>query len=421
MITKNRRVVITGLGMISPIGNNVSESWKNLLNGESGIDRITLFEPCNFSCQIAGQVKNSGFSLDMQCSRGTYFGLLAADEALKDAGINNNRAIKNKLGVFIGSSGARTTLDEFSRDFKKREIEQIAIEDLNNSQEFDKNRYSAAAESIAGKYEAHGGCYSITTACASGTQSIGMAYQNIKDGHNDIVLAGGCDAMISEIDLIGFCMLGAVTSQYNEVPSKGSRPFNKDRSGFVLGEGAGMLVLEEMEQAIARNANIYAEIVGFGNTISGYSILDTPPKGEALAQAMEEALADANIEKSKIGYINAHGTSTRDNDSSECAAVRKVFGDSADAIPISSTKASTGHLISGAGAIEAIFTIMALREQCLPPTLNLEEIDGKCNLLHIKEAMKKKVEFTMSNSLGFGGSNSCLIFGKGIKNEFSYD
>ncbi len=410
MSAKNRRVVVTGMGMVSPVGNNVTQSWDNLIDGKSGIDRITLFDTSGFSCKIAGQVKNDGYNPDLPYNRGAHFGLMASKEALRDADIYSNKEIKENMAVFIGNSGARTRLKEFSKDFQKKNIKSVTLENLNNDDEFNKCRYSAAAETIAKENGIYGGCYSITTACASGTQAIGMAYQSIKDGEKNVVLAGGCDSMISEIDLIGFCMLGAVTGEFNDNPAKGSRPFNKDRSGFVLGEGAGILILEERDHALKRKAKIYAEVVGFGNTISGYSILDTPPDGEYLAQAMQMAIAEADINNEQIGYINAHGTSTRDNDSSESAAVHKVFGNNAANVPVSSTKASTGHLISGAGAIEAIFSIMALRTQYLPPTLNLEDIDGKCALCHIKKALKRQIEYAMSNSLGFGGSNSSIIF-----------
>lgn len=406
---EKRRVVVTGMGMITPIGNGVKESWENLLQKKSGIKRISLFDTSGFNCKIAGQIVEEDFE-EMECNRGTYWGLLASNEALKSAGIFNDDAIMKEMSIFIGNSGSRTSLKNFDKEFKQKKLKTLSIENLNSDEEFDKNRYSAAAEYLSRQYHISGGCYSITTACASGTQALGMAYQKIKDGESKIILAGGCDAMISEIDLIGFCMLGAVTDQYNDNPTAGSRPFNKDRSGFVLGEGGGMLILEDMEHAKKRNAQIYAEVVGFGNTISGYSILDTPPDGAALAAAMEKAIEEAEIEKSAIRYINAHGTSTRDNDSSETAAIQKVFGELASNIPVSSTKSATGHLISGAGAIEAIFTVMAIKDECLPPTLNLEDIDGKCNLCHIYNPMKEKIDYAMSNSLGFGGSNSSIIF-----------
>ena len=410
MKEEKRRVVITGVGMISPIGKNVKESWNNLIQKKSGIKKITLFNPEGFSCQIAAQVVNEPNLTDKKISRGTYFGLVAAQEAVADAKLSDQIEAKKNMAVFIGNSGSRTSLENFESIFKKKNKTNLQLEDLNNDNEFDRNRYSAAAEVIAKEVGVTGGCYSITTACASGTQAIGMAYRKIKDGANNMILAGGCDAMISEIDLIGFCMLGAVTSQYNNNPEKASRPFNKDRSGFVLGEGAGMLILEEYEHAVQRKAKIYAEVVGFGNTISGYSILDTPPDGEALASAMAQALKEAKINKEDIGYINAHGTSTRDNDSSEAAAIRNIFKEYTDKVPVSSTKSATGHLISGAGAIESIFTIMALVSQTLPPTLNLEDIDGKCQLCHIDNATSTNMLYAMSNSLGFGGSNASIIF-----------
>lgn len=410
MSNEDRKVVVTGMGMISPIGNNVAQSWDSLLNGKSGIQKITLFDTEGFSCKIAGQVNDETYNTDLPHSRGTHFGLAATKEALEDANLINDEAILDEMAVFIGNSGNRTGLDDFSEEFHARNLKELTLKDLNSDSQFDKSRYSAAAETIAKKYKMYGGCYSITTACASGTQAIGLAFDSIKTGENTVVLAGGCDAMITEIVLMGFCMLGAVTSGYNENPSKGSRPFNKDRSGFVLGEGAGMLILEEKEHAMKRNAKIYAEIAGFGNAISGYSILDTPPNGENLAQAMRNAMKEAGIDKKQVGYINAHGTSTRDNDSSESAAVIDVFGEDTLSVPISSTKASTGHLISGAGAIEAIFSIMALKDQCLPPTLNLEDIDGKCSLCHIHSALERKIDYSMSNSLGFGGSNASVIF-----------
>lgn len=425
---KVRRVVITGMGMVTPLGNNVSDTWENLIKGECGIDRITLFDVEHFPCQIAAEVKD--FDLDQiiqvqskykeEINRGASFGIAATKEALVDALIYDDEKLLNECGIVLGNSGARTELKAFEENLRCQDLTtKVEVAHIDTPKNYFRNRYAAAAEIIADIFKFRRGCISITTACTSGTQSVGLGYRMIQQEKSDMMVVGGCDSMITELDLIGFCMLGAVTSQHNENPKQASRPFNRDRSGFVLGEGAGILVLEEYEHAKARNAKIYGEIVGFGNSISAYSIIDTPPDGRGLINSMNKALAEAKLSNKEIGYVNMHGTSTRDNDSSETMAIKHIFPKEENNVPISSTKSSTGHLISGAGAVEIIFTINAIRYGVLPPTINLVDVDGKCDINHIYEPQQANIKYGMSNSLGFGGSNSTLIVKKyGENNEF---
>lgn len=410
--SSKRRVVITGMGMISPLGGNVTDSWSSLIKGDSGISEIDLFDTTNFPCKIAGQIKDIGEEeySSLNINRGTYLGRKAVSEALKQSGIYRNLELERKCGIIFGNSGYRTKMSEFSEMLKRCSTEKtFETSDINDSETYYKSRYASVVEDISEHFNLGGCSISITTACTSGTQSVGLAYRKIQQGEEDLLLAGGADSMITELDLMGFCLLGAVTNKYNDNPQKGSRPFNRDRSGFVLAEGGATLVLEELSHAQSRNAKIYGEIVGFGNTISAHSILDTPPEGNGLSLAMKKALEDANIKNYEVGYVNAHGTSTKDNDSSEAHSLREIFPLDTCKTLVSSTKASTGHMISAAGTAELIFTLNAVREGIIPATRNLEDIDGICELHHVSECKKRKIEYGMSNSLGFGGSNSSII------------
>ncbi|MFB1050807.1 beta-ketoacyl synthase [Paraliobacillus sp. JSM ZJ581] len=413
-LDKKRRVVVTGRGMISPLGNNVDDSWKSLLKGDSGINKIDLFDVTDFPCEIAAQVKNIDKNDYKNISRSTLFARRAVEEALTECGIIGNDEMKEKCSVVFGNSGYRMQMPDFSEALSEHnDKKHFEVNDINNAEIYYKNRYSAAAEYLSEYFHLGGACISLTTACTSGTQSIGLAFRKIKNGEEEMIIAGGSDAMITELDLIGFCLLGAVTTNFNNNPKVASRPFNRDRSGFVLGEGGAALVLEDLEHAKSRNAKIYGEIVGFGNTISGYSMLDTHPEGEGLSLAMRKALEESGLTNEEIGYVNAHGTSTRDNDSSESYAIRDVFPLDTCSTLVSSTKSSTGHMISAAGTAELIFTLNAVNYGVLPATHNLVDIDGKCALNHILENHNKKIQYGMSNSLGFGGSNSSIII-KGI-------
>lgn len=414
----DRRVVITGIGIVSPVGNDRESTWDSVLHGKSGIGEITIFNAQNFPCKIAGEVKNFDLTsilpkqkrkLEKYIARGSGFGIAASYEAMDDAGLLNSANDQGRLGVCIGNSGQRAFLKEWGY-IHKAYLEKFSMMPFINITDFLKNKYHTCAELISIFHDAQAFNYSISTACASGTQAIGLAYRMIQNNQADIVISGGCDSMINEIDLMSFCLLGAVTTEFNNEPQKGSCPFSKKRSGFVLGEGGAILILEELEHAIKRNAKIYGEIVGYGTTMSAYSLTDPPPNGDAAFSSMKAALKDANIEFEAIDYINAHGTSTRDNDLTETLSIKRLFGKLAYHIPISSTKSTTAHLISGAGAIEAAFCALAIRDNKLPPTMNLIESDGQCDLDYIPlKYRNKKVNYTLSNSLGFGGSNATVI------------
>ena len=413
---EKRRVVITGIGIVSPVGNSRESTWNAVLKGESGVREISIFDVHNFPCRIAGEVKN--FDLDSiipkekkklkkYIARGAGFGIAASYEAMEDAGLlesNNDR-----LGVCIGNSGQRAFLKDWG-EIHKAYLEKFKTMPFINITDFLKNKYHTCAELISIFHNAQAFNYSISTACASGTQALGLAYRMIQGNQADVVISGGCDSMINEIDLMSFCLLGAVTTEYNDNPQRGSCPFSKQRSGFVLGEGGAMLILEELEHAIKRNAKIYGEVAGYGTTMSAYSLTDPPPNGEAAYSSMMAAIKDAKIDVKKIEYINAHGTSTRDNDLTETLSIKHLFEKYAYKIPVSSTKSTTAHLISGAGAIEAAFCALAIRDGKLPPTMNLLDADGQCDLDYIPlKCRDKKIDCALSNSLGFGGSNASII------------
>jgi 3-oxoacyl-[acyl-carrier-protein] synthase II len=414
-----KRIVVTGIGIVSPVGNTREESWTNIQNGISGVDRISLFDSTNFPCQIAAEVKDYDFDkfltskkLKKYVSRSTSFALGATNEAIKDSGINERNTDFTRVGTCIGNSGQRPLLSGFKDIVKAFENNFVEMPFMNAS-DFLKNKYHASSEVVAINNQAKGFVYSLSTACATGTQAIGMACEMIKDSQADVVLAGGCDSMINEIDLMGFCLLGAVTTNFNEEPMLASRPFTKSRSGFVLGEGAATLVLEELNHAVKRGANIYGEIKGYGATMSAYSLTDPPADGSGAYSSMKRALEHANLQAKDIDYINMHGTSTKDNDYTETLSVKKFFGNSFPCIPVSSTKSTTGHLISGAGALEAAICLLAIRDSVLPPTINLTDPDGQCDLDYIpNNKREKKINVAISNSLGFGGSNSSIIMSR---------
>lgn len=417
-----KRVVITGIGIVSPVGNNRESTWKAVLEGKSGIDKITVFDTEKFPCKIAGEVKN--FSIDTvipeekrklkkYIARGAGFGIAASYEAMEDAGLLDSNGIdKKRLGVCIGNSGQRAFLNNWT-SIHKAYCENFKNMPFINVTDFLKNKYHTCSELISIFHGAEAFNYSISTACASGTQALGLAGRMIQNNQADVVIAGGCDSMINEIDLMSFCLLGAVTTSFNENPTEGSCPFSKKRSGFVLGEGGAVLILEELEHALKRGVRIYGELTGYGTTMSAYSLTDPPPNGDAAYSSMKAALKDAGMEAEKIDYINAHGTSTRDNDLTETLSIKRLFGERAYNIPVSSTKSTTAHLISGAGAIEAAFCALAIRDDKLPPTMNLNERDGQCDLDYIPLTYRsKRIDCALSNSLGFGGSNATIVINR---------
>lgn len=406
----SRRVVITGIGAVTPIGNNVDEFWANAKNGKLGIDFIKSIDTDNLDVKIAGEVKDLKVEdyLDKKEMRRldkfTQYALIASDEAVKNSKLNLDEIDKSRFGVMVGSGigGFHTHEHEFSNLFNKgpKRISPMYIP---------MTIINAAAANIAIKYDAKATCTSAVTACATGTNNIGDAFRYIKHGYADVMISGGCESSITPIAIAGFNNMRALNS--NNIPQKASTPFDKDRCGFVMGEGAGILVMESLDHALNRNANIICEIVGYGSTCDAYHITSPDPKGESASKAMEDAIKEANIEPSQVSYINAHGTSTPYNDLFETRAIKKAFKDDAKNIPISSTKSMTGHLLGAAGAVESIACIKSLEEGYIHPTIGYSESEEELDLDYVPNVGKKSdLKYALNNSLGFGGHNACLLF-----------
>ncbi len=423
-----RRVVVTGLGLLTPLGHGVDVTWKNLLAGKSGAGRITTFDPTDYGCQVACEVPRvdgrGGGGPEVEGSfdpSGTMapkdqrkvddfilYAMAAADEAVADAGLKEiDEETAYRTGVIIGSGiGGLNTIAETAielRDKGPRRISPFFIPSA---------LINLASGQVSIRYGFKGPNHSVVTACATGAHAIGDAARLIKYGDADIMIAGGAEASICPIGVAGFVACRAMATDFNDTPEKASRPYDKDRGGFVMGEGAGILVLEEYEHAKARGAKIYAEVVGYGLSGDAYHITAPSEDGDGGFRAMKAALKDSGLQASDIGYVNAHGTSTM-ADGLELGAVTRLLGDHAKNAKMSSTKSMTGHLLGAAGAVESIFTILALRDQMVPPTINLDnpEFDTEIDLVPHKA---KPVEMTaaMSNSFGFGGTNACVIFKK---------
>ncbi len=407
-----RRVVITGIGAISPIGNTVEENWEAIKNQKCGIDKISLFDTTGFKTSLAGEVKNYDALEHFEAKqakrldRCSQFAIISAREALKDSGISADNTDMDRVGIFVSSGiGGLITIEEQSKVLYEKGNRRVspmfipmAISNM-------------PAGNISIDLGLKGESISIVTACASSTHAIGEAYKTIKCGGEDAIIAGGTEAAICELGIAGFENMKALSS--SEDKTRASIPFDKERSGFVMGEGAAMLVLEEYEHAKRRNAKIYAEVIGFGATTDAYHITSPEPEGNGGAKAMERAIKDANIKPEEIDYINAHGTSTHLNDTTETMAIKKAFGEASKKVKVSSTKGNTGHLLGAAGAIEAIFCVKAIQDQIIPPTINYKEKDEECDLdITPNEVVKAKVETVMSNSLGFGGHNASVIIRK---------
>ncbi|HAZ7572102.1 beta-ketoacyl-[acyl-carrier-protein] synthase family protein [Legionella sp. PATHC032] len=419
-----RRVAITGLGVVSPLGNDVSTTWKNLIAGYSGIDSIKQFDASAFPTTIAAEVKN--FSPDTSISGKhtrfimsfTHFALEAARQAFEDASIFPTKQTSDRWGIVTGS-GMMTAEFEYLMRFQQTcaaggEIEwgklQSNSRDFYNLIDFGKTTSNSGLSLLIQQYGITGYASSVHTACASGGQALGLAMQVIRRGEADFMLAGGFDSMINPLGLSSFCLLGAL-STYNETPQTASRPFDATRNGFVLGEGAAFLILEEWNKAKTRGAKIYAELAGEGNSLSSYRITDSHPNGDGAIQAINRALEDAGVQPRDVDYINAHGTSTKMNDLSETNAIKVVFGDRTANLPVSSTKSQTGHLIAAAGALEAVLSVKSIEQAQIPKTANLKTPDPECDLDYVVDGPREKsLGVVLSNSFGFGGSNSCLLF-----------
>ena len=407
-----KRVVITGMGAVTPIGNSVKEFWENAKEGKLGIDFIKSIDVENLDVKIAGEIKELKIEdyLDKkECRRldkFTQYALIASNEAIKQSGINMDKIDKNRIGVMVGSGigGFHTHEIEFGNLYTKgpKRISPMYIP---------MTIINAAAANIAIKYGARGTCTSAVTACATGTNNIGDAFRHIKHGYSDVMITGGCEASITPIAIAGFSNMKALNSK--NIPGKASIPFDKDRSGFVMGEGAGILVIESLDHALKRGANILCEIVGYGSTCDAYHITSPDPDGISASKAMKDAIDEARINPSEVSYINAHGTSTLYNDLFETRAIKKVFEEEAKNIPISSTKSMTGHLLGAAGAIESIACIKSLQEGFIHPTIGYSESEEELDLDYVPNVGREKnLKYALSNSLGFGGHNASLLFKK---------
>jgi beta-ketoacyl-acyl-carrier-protein synthase II len=423
MTDARRRVAITGLGLVTPAGNDVETSWETLLRGRSRISTISRFDASGFPVRIAAEVK--GFDDDAAgdrkllklANRSHRFALVAAEQALGDAGIRPSEETGKRWGCAVGTGMMGM---EFA-DLVKLHRHSAATGELDTSRLledevaldpmiFCRSQTPAGMSLLLRRYGIRGYATSVHTACASGGQALGTALKLIRRGTADWVLAGGFDSMITPIGLAGFCLLNAVSPD-NDTPERASRPFDITRNGFVLGEGAGFLVLEEWESARRRGARIYAELAGEGNSLSSYRITDSHPSGDGPIQSMRQALGDARASLDDVDYLNAHGTSTPMNDHSECAAVRVVFGSKTQQVAVSSTKSVMGHLIAAAGAVEAAVCALTIQRGVLPVNANLREADPDCDLDIVRgDPRRRRVRVAMSNSFGFGGSNSCLVF-----------
>jgi 3-oxoacyl-[acyl-carrier-protein] synthase II len=406
---------VTGLGVVSPLGNSAQETWEAALAGRSGAGPITLFDASAFPVRIACEVKGFAVAPYLRrretrrlLSRAAGFGLAAARTAWCDAGLGEG-VDPARVGVILGGCLTAPTLaesDAWSRVIADGTAPEQAEEDPFG---FLRRASHSGTALIAAELGARGPSYSVYVACASGTQAIGMATAAVRRGDADIVLGGGYDSMIAEWYILLFASINALSTR-NEEPTRASRPFDADRTGFVMAEGSGILVLEELSHALARGAYVYAEVIGYGSSLDAYRITDSPPNGEGAALAMGQALSDAGIGPEEVDYINAHGTSTRDNDLSETRAIRAVFGEHAYSLAVSSTKSMSGHLISAAGGMEAALTTLALRDGVLPPTINLDNPGRECDLDYVPwQARRREVQVAMSNSFGFGGSNGTLV------------
>ncbi|MCA1056749.1 beta-ketoacyl-ACP synthase II [Rossellomorea aquimaris] len=408
----NKRVVVTGLGAVTPLGNDVESTWKGILEGKSGIGPLTRLDADEYPAKVAAELKD--FDIEQyverkearKMDRFTHYAVAASMMAVKDSKLEINDHNAHRVGVWIGSGiGGMETFENQFETFQKRGYRRVSpffvpmiIPDMATGQ-------------VSIMLGAKGVNSCTVTACATGTNSIGDAFKVIQRGDADVMISGGAEAPITRMSVAGFCANTALST--NTDPEKASRPFDANRDGFVMGEGAGVVVLEELEHALKRGATIYAEVVGYGSTGDAHHITAPAPAGEGGARAMKMALEDGRVKPEELDYINAHGTSTPYNDKYETMAVKEVFGEHAYKLAMSSTKSMTGHLLGAAGGVEAIFTVLAMKDGVLPPTMNIDTPDPDCDLDYVaNEARKREVNVAMSNSLGFGGHNATLVFKK---------
>lgn len=413
----DRRVAITGLGAVTPVGNDAASTWASLVAGRSGVGRITTFPADTFPVRIAGTVKDLDIDeyvadrrLRRHLSRAAGFGVAASLQALRDAGIGSDSYAPEERGVAMGGSVGRAELQELAdmsflihstdgRQLYRQAPSDVLLRDQN-----------VGAATIAMLGGCQGPMISVSTACSGSAHALGEAFRRVQEGEAKLMLAGGYDALTTWLDVLGFSLLGALTTEYNDDPERASRPFDRERSGFVLGEGAVVAVLEDREAAEARGATIYAELAGYGSSMNAYRITDAPPDGGGAILAMASALRDSGLRPEQIDYVVAHGTGTAGNDVCETVAIKDVFGEHAHRLTISSPKSMTGHLTSAAGGLNLLAGVMAIRDQVVPPTINYENPDPKLDLDYVPNvARQREVRAVMVNAFAFGGTNASLV------------
>lgn len=408
-----KRVVVTGVGLVTPLGIGVKTTWENLINGKSGIEKITSFDASAFPTQIAGEVK--GFNPEdfieskevKKMDRFIHFSLAATAMAIDDSGLKITDRNAERVGVIVGSGiGGLHAIENYHSVYLEKGPKRITpffVPMLS---------INLASGQISIKFNAKGPNSAVATACATGSHSIGDAFKIIQRGDADAMIAGGTEAVITPMGVGGFNAMKALSTR-NDEPEKASRPFDINRDGFIMGEGAGIIILESLQSALDRGAKIYAELVGYGMTADAYHITSPSPGGEGAARCMAVALKDGGVDPSKVSYINAHGTSTKSGDELESQAIKTVFGEYAYKVAISSTKSMMGHLLGAAGGVEAVISVLSIYNDMAPPTINLENPDPECDLDYIPhKARKMTINYVLSNSFGFGGTNACLLFKK---------
>jgi 3-oxoacyl-[acyl-carrier-protein] synthase II len=406
-----RRVVVTGMGIISPVGNDIDTAWSNVCEGRSGIGPIEGMDASEFSTRIAGEVRDFdiGNFIPLRDARRMdtfmHYGIASCVEAVKDSGLEVTEENGHRIGVAMGAGiGGLATIEDNHNKYLAGGARKVSPFFIPGS------IINMTSGNVSIMYGMTGPNLSIVTACATSTHSIGIAARSVMHGDADVMLAGGSEYATTALSLGGFCSARAMTTR-NDEPQKASRPFDMDRDGFVLSNGAGCLIIEELEHAKARGAKIYAELIGFGMSGDAHHITSPPVDGEGARKCMTAALGDAGLDPSDIDYLNAHGTSTPVGDKGETFAIKRAFGDSAKSLAVSSTKSCTGHLLGAAGAVEAIFSILAIRDQVIPPTINLDNPDPECDLDYVPHtAREAKLMAAISNSFGFGGTNASLVF-----------
>ncbi len=412
-VSPHKRVVVTGLGVIASLGHNVNDFWSGLLAGKCGIERVSLFDAKDYTCQIGAEVRGFDPAAQMdpkevrRNDRYTHFGFCAAKQAVADARLDMTREDLDRVGVIIGSGiGGMLTIENQHKILMERgprKVSPFMIPALISNM---------CSGLVAIELGARGPNFSIVSACATATHAIGESLRMIRGGEADVMVCGGAEAAITPLAYAGFCSMKAMSTN-NEHPQKSSRPFDLNRDGFIMAEGSGILVIESLEHALARGAHIYCEIAGYAATCDAYHITSPDPEGKGLSLAMSRALSDARVGPADIDYINAHGTSTPYNDKFETLAIKKVFGEQAYKVMISSTKSMTGHLLGAAGGVEAVVSVKTIQTGEVPPTINLETPDPDCDLDYVPNVKRSAtVKAVLSNNLGFGGQNAALVFRK---------